>query len=72
MANAGHKVAIVSTDPAHSVGDAIQIDLIGGNLVDIPLLGSTGEGSLSAMEIDPRSSLEQFKGIVNSLINSDA
>jgi arsenite-transporting ATPase len=71
MANAGHKVALVSTDPAHSVGDAIQIDLTGGKLIDVPLFGSVGEGSLSAMEIDPKSALAQFKGIVDSLISSD-
>jgi arsenite-transporting ATPase len=57
MVNAGHKVALASTDHAHSVGDAIQIDLIGGKLIDVPLFGSTGEGALSAMEIDPKSSL---------------
>jgi len=71
MANAGHKVALVSTDPAHSVGDAIQMDLTGGKLIDVPLFGSVGEGSLSAMEIDPKAALTQFKGIVDSLISSD-
>lgn len=72
MANAGHKVALVSTDPAHSVGDAIQVNLSGGDLVEIPLFGSLGEGSLSAMEIDPTAALEQFKKIIDSLIKSDA
>jgi len=69
MAAAGHNVAIVSTDPAHSLGDALDIDLKGGMLVDLPL---TGEGSLSALEIDPAASLSQFKKVVDDLIGGDS
>lgn len=71
MAAQGHKVALISTDPAHSLGDAIDMDVSGGNMVDVPLIGVpgvTGEGSLSVMEIDPSSALNQFKGIVDNLI----
>ena len=71
MAAAGHKVALISTDPAHSLGDALDVDLAGGNLVDVPLIGvpgATGEGSLSALEIDPSSAIGQFKGLVDKLI----
>lgn len=71
MASQGHKVALISTDPAHSLGDAIDMDLAGGKLVDCPLIGvpgATGEGSLSVLEIDPSSALGQFKGIVDKLI----
>ena len=71
MAASGHKVAVISTDPAHSLGDALDVDLTGGNLVDIPLIGvpgATGEGSLSALEIDPNSAIGQFKGLVDKLI----
>ena len=71
MAAAGHKVALISTDPAHSLGDALDVDLTGGNLVDVPLIGvpgATGEGSLSALEIDPSSAIGQFKGLVDKLI----
>lgn len=75
MAAQGHKVALISTDPAHSLGDAIDMDISGGELVDCPLIGvpgATGEGSLSVLEIDPSSALGQFKGIVDKLIgNSD-
>jgi arsenite-transporting ATPase len=74
MAACGHKVALISTDPAHSLGDAIDLDLSGGKLVDVPLIGvpgaATGEGSLSAMEIDPSSALGQFKGLVDQLIGN--
>ena len=72
MAAKGHNVALISTDPAHSLGDAIDLDLRGGNLIDCPLIGvptaSIGEGSLSVMEIDPASALSEFKGIVDQLI----
>lgn len=39
MASAGHDVAVVSTDPAHSLGDALDMNLQGGSLVDVPLFG---------------------------------
>ncbi|KAL3927304.1 MAG: hypothetical protein SGARI_005364, partial [Bacillariaceae sp.] len=74
MAAAGHKVAVISTDPAHSLGDALDMDLTGGNLVDVPLIGvpgATGEGELSALEIDPSSAIGQFKGLVDKLIGGD-
>lgn len=32
MADDGYKTVIVSTDPAHSLGDALQMDLKGGGL----------------------------------------
>jgi arsenite-transporting ATPase len=73
MAADGHNVAIISTDPAHSLGDALDISLSGGMLQDVPLLGvPPGDGSLSAMEIDPTTALGQFKGIVDKLIGSDS
>lgn len=71
LASKGHKVALISTDPAHSLSDAIAMDLSGGDLIDCPIIGipgATGEGSLSIMEIDPSSALSQFKGIVDNLI----
>uniref|UniRef100_A0A7S2A3R2 ArsA/GET3 Anion-transporting ATPase-like domain-containing protein n=1 Tax=Ditylum brightwellii TaxID=49249 RepID=A0A7S2A3R2_9STRA len=71
MAASGHNVAIISTDPAHSLGDALDIDLKGGSLIECPLIGvPPTEGSLSAMEIDPTEALSQFKGIVDQLIGA--
>jgi arsenite-transporting ATPase len=80
MASAGHKVAVVSTDPAHSLGDALDSDLRGGSLVDIPLYGvppvmvdggSGDEGSLQALEIDPTSALKEFRDSIDKLIGKN-
>jgi len=72
MAAQGHKVALISTDPAHSLGDAIDMDLRGGKLVDCPLLGvPPSEGSLSVLEIDPASALKEFKGTVDKLVGAE-
>eukprot|EP00573_Skeletonema_grethae_P002075 CAMPEP_0201686454 /NCGR_PEP_ID=MMETSP0578-20130828/893_1 /ASSEMBLY_ACC=CAM_ASM_000663 /TAXON_ID=267565 /ORGANISM="Skeletonema grethea, Strain CCMP 1804" /LENGTH=827 /DNA_ID=CAMNT_0048170517 /DNA_START=56 /DNA_END=2539 /DNA_ORIENTATION=+ len=80
MASAGHKVAVVSTDPAHSLGDALDVDLRGGSLVDIPLYGvppvmtdggSGGEGLLQALEIDPTSALKEFRDSIDKLIGKN-
>jgi arsenite-transporting ATPase len=72
MAAKGHNVALISTDPAHSLGDAIGMDLKGGKLMDCPLIGvPPSEGSLSVLEIDPSTALSQFKGVVDQLIGAD-
>lgn len=69
MAAQGHKVALISTDPAHSLGDAIDMDLRGGQLMDCPLVGvPSAEGSLSVLEIDPTNAMKKFKGIVDQLV----
>jgi len=69
MAAQGHKVALISTDPAHSLGDAIDMNLQGGQLMDCPLIGvPPSEGSLSVLEIDPASAIKEFKGTVDKLV----
>ena len=77
MASAGHNVAVVSTDPAHSLGDALDMDLGGGSLVEVPLYGvppipgagpGAEDGSLEAMEIDPASALEEFRDSIDKLV----
>ena len=76
MAAAGHKVALISTDPAHSLGDAVDMNLKGGKLQDCPLIGvpsvvdGSDQGSLSVLEIDPSASLSQFKGVVDQLMGA--
>lgn len=61
LADAGLKVLVVSTDPAHSLGDALMENLSGvPRLLDQTFTG----GQLWAMEVDPASALEEFKEIV--------
>jgi len=79
MASSGHDVALVSTDPAHSLGDALDMNLQGGSLVDVPLFGVPPiaggmvgeEGSLKAMEIDPTSALKEFRDSIDQLIGKN-
>lgn len=71
MAAQGHNVALISTDPAHSLGDAIDLNLAGGALQDCPLLGvPQTEGSLSVLEVDPSQALGQFKTVIDQLLGS--
>jgi len=72
MAAQGHKVALISTDPAHSTGDAIDLDISDGTLQDCPLLGvPSTDGSLSVLEVDPSTSLSQFKTVIDQLLGSE-
>lgn len=69
MAATGRNVALVSTDPAHSLGDAFDINFSGGELVSVPLIGvPPNDGSLSVLEVDPSKSLGEFKGLIDNLI----
>ena len=52
----GLKTLIVSTDPAHSLGDALDISLTSGNIVPI-----VSEQNLWALEIDVDEALNEFK-----------
>ncbi|KAI2510597.1 hypothetical protein MHU86_3865 [Fragilaria crotonensis] len=71
MAAQGHNVALISTDPAHSLGDAIALNLAGGALQDCPLLGvPPTDGSLSVLEVDPTQALGQFKAVIDQLLGS--
>lgn len=71
MAASGRNVALVSTDPAHSLGDVFDIDFSGGDLVDVPLIGvPPTDGSLSVLEVDPSKSLGEFKTLIDNLIGS--
>lgn len=73
MAGEGHKVALISTDPAHSLGDVFDMDLSGGKPIDCPLFGvesSSTDGELSIIEIDPSAALADFKSIVDKLVTS--
>ena len=71
MAAAGRNVALVSTDPAHSLGDIFDYDFSGGNLVDMPLIGVPyTDGALSVLEVDPSKSLSDFKELIDNFLGS--
>lgn len=68
LADAGMRVLVVSTDPAHSLGDSLAEPLNGlPKLIDQQL--SSG-GQLWAMEIDPSSALAEFKEIVQGAVGN--
>lgn len=52
MAAQGHNVALISTDPAHSLGDAVDMDLSGGKLTDCPLIDCPLIGVPSTIQPD--------------------
>jgi arsenite-transporting ATPase len=60
-AEAGHRVLLVSTDPAHSLGDALDRRL-GPRPVPIPLGGRRGRrpGALAAVELDADRALARW------------
>lgn len=67
LARTGRKTLVVSTDPAHSLGDALAKDLT-GDPVEINLTGlnlGSGTGSLHAMEIDPSVALQDLQENLN-------
>jgi arsenite/tail-anchored protein-transporting ATPase len=60
---------VVSTDPAHSLGDAFELTLDGRpKKLDDSIEG----GELWAMEINPEEALSQFQDIVKGSVSSDS
>ena len=69
LADSGLKTLVVSTDPAHSLGDALKERLNGSpRLLDSP----AGGGQLWAMEIDPRAALAEFRELVGGVMGSES
>ena len=62
LADRGIKTLVISTDPAHSLGDCLDVDL-GGTAVEIEGSG----GCLFAMEVDTEAALERFKDKLRGL-----
>ncbi|MDP9349290.1 MAG: ArsA family ATPase, partial [Gemmatimonadota bacterium] len=54
LADAGERVLVLSVDPAHSLGDALGVELGGG---PAPVPGAPG---LEALEVDPEGEQERF------------
>ena len=70
LSDAGMKTLVVSTDPAHSLGDALGTSLKGQPIqLDSSMDGSGGE--LWAMEVDPTEALEEFRDTLKSTLGSN-
>jgi hypothetical protein len=65
MMKLGHKVAVVSTDPAHSLGDAFSMPLSGGGVDLTPTVyDNLGGGTLTGYEIDTRGAVDEVRSSV--------
>ena len=62
MSDAGLRTLVVSTDPAHSLGDALDVNLSSGHVTPI-----TTETNLWALEIDVDQAIEEFQSMAQSL-----
>ncbi len=66
LSDSGLKTLVISTDPAHSLGDAL-----GERLSGVPRLldqnGASG-GQLWAMEVDPETALEEFRELIQGAL----
>ena len=55
------KVLVVSTDPAHSLGDALDEDLRNGRGKPVMMTDPLTAGRLYAAEVDAESALQEFR-----------
>jgi arsenite/tail-anchored protein-transporting ATPase len=67
LADEGFTTAVVSTDPAHSLGDALDMDLSSGKVTEVPGLPPTATGRLFALEVDTTEAVEEFKEVLRGL-----
>lgn len=73
LCEAGFRTLAVSTDPAHSLGDALQESLTGvPRQLDTSFFSLGSGGELWAMEIDPQAALEEFRDIVSESTETSA
>ena len=56
----GKNTLIISTDPAHSLGDSLGVELPPGEQIPIE-----GIKNLTALEINPKANMTEFKGLTN-------
>eukprot|EP00638_Chattonella_subsalsa_P012235 CAMPEP_0117791916 /NCGR_PEP_ID=MMETSP0948-20121206/9138_1 /TAXON_ID=44440 /ORGANISM="Chattonella subsalsa, Strain CCMP2191" /LENGTH=693 /DNA_ID=CAMNT_0005622053 /DNA_START=210 /DNA_END=2290 /DNA_ORIENTATION=+ len=70
FAEQGLNTVIVSTDPAHSLGDALQVDLTSGELIEVE--GIFGDGKLFALEVDTEEAMSDFKSTVQAFAQDDS
>jgi len=66
LATAGHETLVVSTDPAHSLADAVETD-VGGEPTEI-------QSGLWGVEVDPQTGIDRYRSLFESLASefSDA
>ncbi len=62
LADAGFRTLLVSTDPAHSISDALDVTISKGGVSPVAT-----ESNLWALEIDIEKSMEEFKEAAKSL-----
>ena len=68
-AEAGHNTLLVSTDPAHSLGDALDVELSGGAVARVE--GIVG-ASLYAVEVEVDEAVQEFKRLVGGVADGGA
>merc|ERR1719272_576335 len=68
-AEAGHNTLLVSTDPAHSLGDALDVELSGGAVARVE--GIVG-ASLYAVEVEVDEAVHEFKRLVGGVADGGA
>ncbi|MFX1326332.1 MAG: ArsA family ATPase, partial [Promethearchaeota archaeon] len=56
----GRNTLIISTDPAHSLGDSLGVELLPGEPTQIE-----GIDNLTALEINPKVNMAEFQGITD-------
>lgn len=64
LADRGLRTLVISTDPAHSLGDSLDMSFAGGK----PVLVENTNGLLYGMEIDTKAEVEKFKAIVRATV----
>jgi arsenite/tail-anchored protein-transporting ATPase len=68
LADRGMKTLIISTDPAHSLGDSLDVSLKGGD--PVPILGTND--NLYAMEIDTTRAVTEFRELVKQFASPES
>lgn len=66
LSDAGFRTLLVSTDPAHSLGDALMQDVSGGSPVDV-----VGCANLAAMEVETGDAVARFRKAVGGFRAAD-
>jgi len=69
LAEKGFRVLLISTDPAHSVADALDAKLVPGKLTSIDIDPDSG-GALDAVECDPSEAVAEFRELIASIAPS--